>query len=433
MKKLAARLLIVSFFTCFLCFSIVVSAEKISEKNYTIETVTQLQQFLLGQTSGISEDFDINSDRIINSADLSLMKQYVLYDVDSNETVTSTTTSSPNESQTTTNETETTKEEALETLGPIPTMPRYGMEYLENSLDLTKKTTITIPNYNSDLHEVKDGAFLFENNNVTYAYSLLCDEQPSELNDLFSNVTKIKGIHVWKYDGDEQAVSIYDELPDTTGLTFQVSDPRYEGLNFKYKLIEYASLNYGYVVSASELVDATDEVTFSDISFYDYNLNGKIDSDDVTIMTKYAVAQPFNLFDDLNRDTFNRYFNKMSDYGHTHMVFLRTDSKDPVPYAFNIPSADVIFDPTESAADRNGLEYADVPVQILPNSYAEQLAKYPEITKLSDKTADYYAWFPQEKKWAKVANESKIWHFEAGFCVYLVDDDGNPILQHIIE
>ena len=447
MKKLATRVFIVVFFLLSLGLSFTVSAEKIRPGNYTRENVETLQHFLLGQSDTISRLYDVYPDEILNAVDLTLMKRSILEKTSTAETTTIpkvSTTTLPNSGTTDALNVDTTTSTSLtQTIEitsttttttaeqeTVPTVKRDGYVYLNYGINSTIKTTVTIPNYNYDLYEVKDGAFLFEKDDITYAYSVLCEKQ-TPLYKLFSDNSLIKGIHVWVYNGDEVPVSIYDELPDTSELTFTMDDENYNGQSFEYNLKEYAALNYGDVVMVSELINPKRPIYPSDIACNDYSLNGVLDADDVEIMTRYALAQPFNLFDENNRETFFRYFDKMVDLNHTNMVFLKTDSTQPIPYAYNIPTADIILDPNETDAEREGLEYAKVPVQILPKSFAKKLADYPEIKNLSDDPADYYAWFKEEQKWAKVANDSKIWRFQSGFYVYVIDDDGNHLLEWI--
>ena len=109
-----------------------------------------------------------------------------------------------------------------------------------------------------------------------------------------------------------------------------------------------------------------------------------------------------------------RYINIMPELGHTHVVLLATRSTDPVLWAFNIPTGDLEYLP----------EYdMTVPVQLLPLDY--DVSMYRQFD--GDDDPDYLIWAPYFKAWEYYALGSEYWSFAAGYYVYCLDDNGNPI------
>ena len=159
----------------------------------------------------------------------------------------------------------------------------------------------------------------------------------------------------------------------------------------------------------------------SDIGTYDYNLNGVLDNGDVEIMIKYFSCDPHNFFLTYSVDAFNRYIKNLPKLGHKNDVLVTTTSTIPVPFAFNIPTADFITN--------SGYKSVSVPVQILEKSYLNNLSSFSELNPVSDEIADYIAWVPTQNCWAKVCNESLTWRFQGGFYVYVLKNDGKYCLE----
>lgn len=479
MKKLSVRLVIALLFSFFFCVSSSVSAEKVNEKKYSVTMVTQLKKFLTGETSNISQDFDINGDKKINAVDLSLLKRYVIFGTPIETTITTTaaTTSVPKvtttsivtttkattktttpmtttatsksttkattkvtttksattittsvttklttKSTTMTTKVSTTAISTTTNIQTTATTMKPGYKLVEDSIHKVSISDTTIPNYNEELHEAKDGIYLFSIGKETYAYTLLSDKPVSSVY-LLANISLIKGAHIWKYSGNTSAVSIYADLPDTSNLTFHVKDPTTTETEFEYELKEYCDIRYNDITMVAKIIETKKTQYAADIGTYDYNLNEKLDNEDVEIMIKYFSSEPHNFFWTYNDDAVGRYFKNLPKMNHQNDVLITTISTAPVPYAFNIPTADLVKNSTYKSVF--------VPVQVLPNSFSSKLASYTELTKVSDETADYLAWVPTENSWAKVSKESLNWKFQAGFYVYVLTSDGKYCQQWI--
>ena len=480
MKKIIARIAICLIFSCFLCLSISVSAENASENQYSIAMVTKLQKYLKSESSDITANYDINSDKIINAKDLTLLKRHLIYKspavstttvkpvVTTTKTVTTTakaitTTIKPVTTTvkpvvTTVKPVTTTAKTVTTTVKPVTTMTKpiittamsvtttakpvtttvkstttvsqttflttttatistkAGYSVIEKSIHNISLTDTTVPAYNGELSEASDGVFLFKSGSKTYAYSLL-SEQALPSASLLSDISLIKGAHIWIYNGKQKPVSVFENLPDTTDLTFHVDDPTTSETEFEYELKEYSSISYTDITRIAKIIYQKKAQYASDIGVFDYNLNGLLDSGDVDIMIKYFSSEPHNFFWRLNDDAFNRYINNLPLLGNTNDVLIKTTSTEPVIYAYNIPTADLVKNSTNKSVF--------VPVQILPNTFTNDLSKLPELSTISDDTADYYAWVSTQQSWAKVSLTSQNWKFQAGFYVYSLDNSGN--------
>lgn len=483
MKKLSVRLVIALLFSFFFCVSNSVNAEKVNEKKYSVTMVTQLQKFLTGETSSITQDFDINGDKKINAVDLSLLKRYVILGTPIETTITTTavatsvskvtttkattkatvtskvttkttthmtttatsksttkattkvtttkntttittnvTTKSTTKSTTVTTKVFTTAISTTSNIQTSATTMKPGYKLVEDSIHKVSISDTTIPNYTEDLHEAKDGIYLFSIGKETYAYTLLAEKNLSSVS-LLANISLIKGAHIWKYSGNTSAVSIYDDLPDTSDLTFHAKDPTTTETEFEYELKEYCDIRYNDITMVAKIIEAKKTQYAADIGTYDYNLNEKLDNEDVEIMIKYFSSEPHNFFWTYNDDAVGRYFKNLPKLNHQNDVLITTTSTTPVPYAFNIPTADLVKNSTYKSVF--------VPIQMLPISFSSKLASYTELTKVSDETTDYLAWVPTENSWAKVSKESLNWKFQAGFYVYVLTSDGKYCQQWI--
>ena len=148
-------------------------------------------------------------------------------------------------------------------------------------------------------------------------------------------------------------------------------------------------------------------------------VNGTIDSGDLEIAMRHFVSNPYNLFWDLNEEAFMRYIDMLPTYGHTNVLLHRTNSIEPVMWAFNIPTGDIEY---------KELYDCIVPAQLLPADY--DVSDYEEYE--GDDVHDYIIWIPYFKNWEWLSKDSEYWSFKAGYYVYCLDDNGDPI-QKLIE
>ena len=384
----------------------------------SLSDVISLQQYLTVQKNLSAEEasrLDMNADGKLNAADLTLMKRELLNS--ENAETTTTTTETTTTTTTTTTETTSTSTTTSETTTAVTL--KKSIELLNSILDDITVTDTTIPACNSDLYEVTDQIYLFKAGNQTYAYTLLINNTDGLTNgEIFISASYIKGLHIWLYDGNETAVSENDPLPNTEGLTFYCEDPSIPNKNeFGYSLRAYSRNTITNIASVAGIVANNRSQSAGDISSYDYNLNGMVDEEDVEIMVKYFVSNPYNFFWSLNEEAFNIYFENLPELGHTNVALLTTSSTTPVEFAFNIPTGVVEY-----------TDYAtELPVQVLPTSYDMSGYDYEEL----DEEADFYAWIPQWDLWTYLSLESGNWSFRAGYYVYCLDDTGNPIMELI--
>ena len=109
----------------------------------------------------------------------------------------------------------------------------------------------------------------------------------------------------------------------------------------------------------------------------------------------------------------------------TDLVFVFQDSSDPVEYAFNIPTGELI--------DKIAPPPYALPVQIIsPYEYYYDISPYfDQATTLSDEQFDFMAWMPNTLLWAKVSTNSLIWYFKSGIYIYVLKDDGSYLLEWV--
>ena len=325
-------------------------------------------------------------------------------------TTTTTTTITSTVTSTTATTTTTTATTTNNSVNPT-------VQLLETAIENVSVKDTAIPCYSGDLYEVKDAIFLFKNSKVNYAYTLLCEEETSAPY-LFSNPTLIKGLHIWKYTGNAKAVAIGESLPDTEDLTFYYEDPTTTDTEFEYELDEYSALSTAKIVYVAKQIAEKKPIYAFDVATYDYNLDGKLDVEDIEIMIKYVTAYVPNILRTLNANAVLLFTTKISTFSdYTNFVLLRTDSTKPIEYALNIPTQDM----------GGGTSYPSVrfPVQILPSSDANVLENYEENSNYSDETADYYAWDISRQMWCKVSTSDSKWRFQAGYYVFVLDEAGN--------
>lgn len=406
MKKTAARFVVALFFACLFWLTIYVSAETTSDKQFTIANAVHLAKYLIGEETTISTEYDINLDKTINVIDLTLLKRQILYGspVSSSET---TTTTSVTTSENPTSSTTTTTVRA----DPI----------VERQIKKVSVTDTVIPPYEEDLFEVKDSVYLFNVNGTLYAYTLLSETEQTPLS-IFKDKFSIVGIHFWVYEGYGTVYDVNNPLPDTTGMQFIITAPDTDQTRFDYNLVPYAELDYMTICYAADSVAGGTLQDPRNIAKYDYNLSGRIDENDIEIMIHYYTSNVMNHFF-INDDMMMRYFENMTKLKHTNAVLYNHKSTDVIPFAYNIPTADLKIGSTNKAAT--------VPVQILPVSYADELKYCHEFTDISDEDADYYAWDNISRGWAKVSSTSQNWKFRGAFVVYVLDENGKYVKEWI--
>lgn len=286
-----------------------------------------------------------------------------------------------------------------------------------------------IPAYNGELYESKEAVFLIKANGNQYCYTLLSSkEDPKEASEMILNINYVQGIHLWLYEGSSIAVSVDDELPDTTGLTIPLKENdlgTYSGrTETEYRLRAYAKLYFGDVDSIARYVSGWNKINTTSIARYDYNLNKTLDEEDLKISIKYLTSKLNNLLW-LNEYAVDRYVEKyMQLLNHENVEIHRTDSSGPVVYAFNVSTGDLSY-------DYLGGSYCSV-VQCLPTSYIDAVSQYvDENADVTDESADLIAYDPHWKYWAKVMDNSPNWWFSAGYYVYVLDENGNYVLDWI--
>jgi hypothetical protein len=397
MKKTAARFVTALFLACLFGFTIYVSAENVATKQFTVANAVHLAKYLIGQETSITTEYDINQDNSIDVRDLTLLKRQIISGTPAVSTETTTFSS-----ETTSEQTQTTTTVRAD---PI----------VERQIQKSSVTDTEIPDYKEDLYEVKDSIYLFKSGNTTYAYTLL-SKTPQTSISILKDKFSIVGVHFWVYEGKEKAYDLTDALPDTSGLQFHIVAPDKDQMDYDYNLVEYSKIDYSSIFIVADYVagGALQEPRF--IAMYDYNLSGLLDEEDVEIMIRYYTSDLHNHFF-INEQMLHRYIDNIKNLNHLNAVIYNHQSRDIIPYAFNIPTADMNDGTTAMAAT--------VPVQILPTTYEDSVKKlFQEDTEISDDTADYLAWDYIHHKWAKVSASSQNWKFRGAFVVYVLKNDG---------
>lgn len=285
------------------CVIIPVSAA--TSGNITIATVVALQKWLTSESTTMDAETavlcDANSDGVLNTFDMVLLKRVLLYGhstttkptettmTTTSTTTTTTTTTTPETGTTTTSTTNseeqitTTKtvEEELGELNFAQLLPKIGVEE-------------EIPKASIDKGEEKqDTVFSFTYNGKLFAYTLLSEEAVT-LSELLMTPTKISGLHLWISNHEQNVIDVGKtyEVPNTEGKTFN-----YKGKAYKYELKPYAQITATNISAVAKLIGGTKSsgaTGYMYVRQFDYNLSGQLDAEDVTIMLQHYTADISN-------------------------------------------------------------------------------------------------------------------------------------------
>lgn len=291
------------------------------------------------------------------------------------------------------------------------------------------------PYTEGDLYEDTDHVFIFECDGQRYAYTLLSQTDKNySAGDIFDNITRIEGIHIWKYDGKVAAVSITDPLPDTTGLKFKTRDHGniMQGrTEMNYNLVAYNKLAFTNLTSIANSI-AKGRISDTDIQKYDYNLDGELTIEDLSWAIKYFTSKPKNFFWRHEDDAFGIFLDSLS-YMPDNLVMHATQFVEPVvAYTYAVPTG--LLDP-----NFEGFSPGHV-VQILPvDCYDEvkDLRLSPFYSDGNIEDADYIASFPNglnltgDYAFIDLDSEESNWIFRAGVYAYALDDDGKYLRDRI--
>ena len=390
MKQVFKRLAIIAIILCVICIPISmeicaqtanVYATINSADSESKNQVKQLINYLTGRTNTIGNEFDINSDKTINAADLSLLKKQIILSAKDRKTVTTTTA--------------TTMEKEVNIVKEV--------------LNSISVTDTKVPIYNGNLYEDVENVFLFKTGEKIYAYTLLSNNSECfSAADLLLGNEKVGGMHIWLYGGKVKTRITEDEPAND-------------------KLKSYSKLSAADIMSVARILSGRETVSKIDISNYDYTLNGSIDRDDLKIMLQYRVCNPKSLFWKSNDEAFINCFKDFPLLPEsTNVVLIKTDNFQPVEFAYNIPTGGI----NDSSFDGVITEF---PVQVLPIEVLDEISsKYEEDFFASDQEHDYLIWESSLKKWAFGSNaKSSNWEFKAGYYVFVLDSNGKYILKWI--
>lgn len=300
--------------------------------------------------------------------------------------------------------------------------------FLDKVLDEVTVDTVVPPYTENDGNtEDKENVYLFKVDDTTYAYTVLSSESSIVGGRLLCDMPEVSGLHIWVYNGPNEAFSVNDPVPDTTGKTF-VANQEYlssdKGKEYSYKLEAYNKIDFLDILDLARracgalLQDATETLK------YDYNLNGIIDKGDLAIIIQHVTADPKFWFPWLNEEAMEKYFSMIPE-NHTNVVVLRTDSAKAVEYAYCIPTSDI--QNPEYACSIDGV------VQVLPKTMEEIiLQKYPNDEFANDDRYDFIVWEPEYQMWAQGSyNDSYNWSFASGLYIHLLNEDGSYRLEWI--
>lgn len=374
------RLSVTMVLVSFMClFAFPVNASSIDDIN--IASAVKLQKFLLTADTLTSEEaqlFDMNHDDKINACDLTLMKRYLLYSKVNNKT-------------------QDIINQALARVSPTDLEENYP--------------------YSEDLYEVKDCYLTFDSMGG-YTYTFLTEE-PTDAASVIADLSLIKGLHIYKYFGEQEPVSLKDSLPDTSERTFSFDKGSSGNVKYyNYSLKDYSLLTNTDIVSIAKVLSRESVNTPEYVSLYDYNLNGNIDYEDLDTIILHITCNPSKFFPNLNPEMLDRFLqNLMFCRKTTNFAMLLTDSTAPIEFALNIPTGDI------SGSTRQSYFF---PVQILPASYYQKVKSFATWSEsYNDSEMDCIAWHNLGLKIFMVQLEdSKYWKFESGAYAYVLNDDG---------
>lgn len=290
---------------------------------------------------------------------------------------------------------------------------------MDNAVKNISVTDTVIPKCNTDgNHKEHQNVFLYAIGNETYAYTIMSNDSftAGELMDL---TWEINGIHFWKYEGAKASEYVNDPTPNYSGKTFT-----YEGKEYKYNLMPFSKIYRGHIWGLAYELANDGTGTATDIREFDFNLNGQLDQNDIEIVLKHALTNPYYLLWDLRKEAVLSYFDNIPNLNHTNAVIYRTEETKPVEYAYCIPTG--YLDPNFEGAS------SSYPVQILPVEDYDKVSSYKQDKFASDDEMEYIVWEPDVNRWAKGSYSNPInWVFRSGLYVYVLNDDGTPKLEWI--
>lgn len=373
-----------SILCTFYVLNVNVAADEVSEVN--VATIVKLQKFLTGQAELTVEEaktLDMNEDNKLNSYDLCLLKQKLLY-----------------------------KEEVE--------------EFAKVFEQITVKDETAPALNDNNVFEKKGHVFSFIYNGKKYCYTLLTQTKQTT-SYLLMNPANISGIHVWEYTGNEEVIDVNEAvLPDTTDVTFE-----YQGKAHEYKLVEYLGINATAVSTVYNIIEGTKTMGatgYMYIAKYDYNLNQEIDDEDLAIMLKMYTSKPNNTKLTVSEWYFYTFLMNLDNL-NVSKNFVINYSNEIVEFSYIIPHQTFV-----NSTDSLALVH---PLQVLSKEYANQMLE--EFGETSENVQDYdyilynnkyYYENYSEARWLQVLTTSEEFA-TAGFYVQFVEESGDYVSSWI--
>ncbi len=252
-----------------------------------------LQKYLIGK-SNISEEYakkaDLNGDNQLDIFDLVLLKKVIIYGNVQGETTTATTTTSttttkkPTTTSTTTSTTTTKKTTTTSTTASTTSITtvntdRAVIEKINEALSEINVKDTKCPVESVDGYNMDSTTFIFFDSDYNvWAYKAL-SKAPIEYPIIVDkNQSMVKGIIMWRYEGSNVPVDIYEDKVSKTSL------------------VPYENLNDSDVRILSEcLVEMEQGNPYAESRYlkkYDYDGNGKLELDDLKTILLYFTSDP---------------------------------------------------------------------------------------------------------------------------------------------
>lgn len=367
-------LILLALITLFTFKPLAVSA---TNSKVDLLTLAKLKQFILGIRDLSGEEIievDVNNDNQINIFDVIITKQILLYGSEEEQTV----------------------EQQLK---------EFNLSSILSQLTLKQESLTDLDDY----YEYSD-IYTFSYKNIPYCFRLLYTEKPEITSkSLILEPTKIKGIHVWKYEGTEDTSKFLDPTktidlaPDKT--SFEDGDNIVE-----YDLKPVSGIDKTMVEEVVKIVSGAknlDKYTRAYcIQRFDFNKDEVIDLNDLKIITSYYLSNPGNFTINsrgakMLTPVFKQQMITVHDFGINEWIW--TDSTEIIPYSLVLPYSSFTSPHTL--------------FQVLPSSYYSLL--HDNYSNNIEDEFNFLIWRPSIKgydtdgsiKWFGINDASTKWKY----------------------
>ena len=293
MKKFLRSLVMAFMFSC--CFSFTCNAED------SIDSIKNYKEYLLSSSNGEDSNLDdLTGDNKISVFDLVVLKRNLLNtttETTASDTIITTETTT---SEITTNVTETITETITSVTSTTTTETTPVISDKTQLQIVLEEIAINaeIPEVDPQLENELNNIFSFSYEGRYFYYTLLSKDSTDSISDIIVDPTKVKNLHVWEVINPENsedflACNYSSSLPDTTDRTFI-----YRNIEREYDLIPFKDISWSDIKSINKLISGISkwyDIDWYMISYYDYNLDGLLTKDDLSILMENYMSKPQNL------------------------------------------------------------------------------------------------------------------------------------------